>query len=133
MSIFGFATPLLAMCIFGLLAHFLVTAGQQQRIWIADFGLDNPKVVRSIEKAGVPAFPIRQKRFNLVTKTHVSNVTEQRRADNDTVGIRRRRGRPRLSARLFLEHAHADYRECEKHAAHDNQMHRGQPAGRSGY
>lgn len=56
------------MRVFRALSYFRVSAGQQQGIRIADLGLDKAKIAGRVEKAGVPAFPVRQQLFNLVSK-----------------------------------------------------------------
>jgi len=78
------AAPFFAMCVFRTLPHFCMARGQQERIRIADFGLDQAQVAGGIEQAGIPAFPVGQQLFDLITETHRSNVYERSDRYNDT-------------------------------------------------
>lgn len=71
------------MCIFGPLANPGVTASQQQGIRVADFRPNQAEITGRIEQARIPPFPVRQKRFDLLAKTHPGNVTEATAADNE--------------------------------------------------
>ena len=90
-----FAAPLLAVGILGALTNLRVASRQQQRVWIADLGLDKAQVARSIEQTGIPTFPVGQQLFDLVAKCHERNVTEPCARDNAFE-----------LAGLFLKHAH---------------------------
>ena len=71
------------MRIFRLLPHFGMSARQEQRIRVANFGLDQAQIVGCIEQAGIPAFPVWQQYFDLFSQIHCCNVYELNVADND--------------------------------------------------
>ena len=71
------------MCVLCLLPDFLVATRQEQRIGIANLGLDEAEVARSIEQTGIPAFPVRQQFLDLIAKTHGPTVAEPAPRDND--------------------------------------------------
>jgi len=71
------------MCVLCLLPDFLVATRQEQRIGIANLGLDEAEVARSIEQTGLPAFPVRQSCLDFVPKSHGRNVTERPGHDNE--------------------------------------------------
>lgn len=77
-------TPFLSMSVFRFLPDFRMSSSQEQRIRITNLGLDDAQITGSVEQAGIPAFPVRQKLLNPLTKIHRLNVYEAVSRDNDT-------------------------------------------------
>jgi len=74
------------MGIRGSLPDLRMPTGQQQGVWVAYLRFDQPQVAGGIEKTRIPALPVGQQLFDLVTEIHRPNVYEPVVRYNDVFG-----------------------------------------------
>ncbi len=95
------SSPLLTVRILGTLTYLRMARGQQQGIRVADLRFDQAQVAGRVKKTRIPALPVGQQFFDLVTECHGSNVYEPQGGYNDVAaGKRTSVG---IGGRLLLE------------------------------
>ena len=104
--------------ILGTLTYLRMARGQQQGIRVADFRFDQAQVAGRVKKTRIPALPVGQQFFDLVTECHGSNVYEPRGGYND-VAAGKRAAIDIGGGLLFQELTAEQHRHDECCARHD--------------